>query len=181
VTLEDRIHWDARYAAVGPTPEGAPSPPPVFAPHEAVFPTAGQAIELACGRGRTSVWLAARGLSVWGMDVSPVALDLARDLAARHGVAARCRFEVVDLDDGLPDGPPVDLVVCHLFRDRRLDGVVTGRLSPGGLLAIAVLSEVDVGPGPFRAAPGELREAFGGLDVVAEAERDGQAWLLARR
>ena len=54
------------------------------------------------------------------------------------------------------------------------------RLEPGGLLAMVVLSEVDVGPGPFRARPGELAAAFAGLDLIAEGEGQGEAWLLAR-
>jgi hypothetical protein len=92
----------------------------------------------------------------------------------------RCRFEVVDLDDGLPAGPPVDVVLCHKFRDRRLDDAIIGRLAPGGLLAIAVLSEVGAAPGPFRAAPGELPAAFARLDRIADGEGQGYAWLLAR-
>lgn len=137
-------------------------------------------MELACGRGRGALWLAGRGMSYRGFDVSPVAVGLARDLAQRCGVGDRCRFDVVDLDDGLPEGPPVDVVLCHFFRDPRLDRAIIERLAPGGLLAIAVCSEVDVGPGPFRAAPGELRAAFSELAVVAEAEQGGEAWILAQ-
>jgi SAM-dependent methyltransferase len=126
------------------------------------------------------VWLAQRGLDCWGIDVSAVAVGLARELAERAGVADRCRFDVVDLDHGLPPGPPVDVIVCHRFRDARLDRAVVDRLAPGGLLAIAVLSEVGAGPGPFRAKPGELLNAFADLDLMAAGERDGEAWLLAR-
>jgi hypothetical protein len=43
-----------------------------------------------------------------------------------------------------------------------------------------VLSEVGEGPGPFRAPAGELRAAFGTLDVLHEVERDGEASLVAR-
>lgn len=50
----------------------------------------------------------------------------------------------------------------------------------GRLLAIAVLSEVGAGPGPFRPAPGELTAAFADLEPIAAGEADGQAWLLAR-
>lgn len=180
MTEEDRRHWDERYREYGPAPEGT-VPPPLLAPHEHLFPATGSALELACGRGRCAVWLAARGLHVWGVDVSPVAVGLARDLASRHGVADRCRFDVVDLDGGLPEGPPVDLVLCHWFRDARLDRPVVDRLAPGGLLAMVVLSEVDVGPGSFRARPGELRDAFSDLEILAEGEAGGEAWLLARR
>jgi SAM-dependent methyltransferase len=126
------------------------------------------------------VWLARRGLDVWGFDISPVAIGQARDLARRAGVGDRCRFNVADLNAGLPDGPPADVVLCHRFRDRRLDRAIIERLAPGGLLAIAVLSEVGAAPGPFRAAPGELSAAFADLDEIVAGEGDGRAWLLAR-
>jgi len=129
---------------------------------------------------RGTVWLARRGLDVWGLDVSPVAIAQARDLAARNGVGDRCRFDVVDLDDGLPAGSPVDVILCHKFRDRRLDQAIIERLAPGGLLAIAVLSEVGAAPGPFRAVAGELPAAFADLNLVAAGEAEGYAWLLAR-
>lgn len=55
------------------------------------------------------------------------------------------------------------------------------RLAPGGLLAVAVLSEVGVGLGEFRARPGELRESFGKLEILDQGEGDGMARILARR
>ena len=117
-----------------------------------------------------------------GVDTSPVAIELAAEHAAEMGVADRCVFRVVDLDQGLPDGPAVDVVLCNLFRDSRLDGAVVDRLVPGGLLAIAVLSEVGAAPGRHRVPAGELRRVFGRhLDVVADGEGGGRAWLLARR
>lgn len=178
MVAQDRERWDERYAAAGPAP--APELPEVFRPHERAFPTSGTALDVACGRGQASVWLARRGLEVWGLDVSPVAVRGARELADANGVASRCRFDVVDLDDGLPPGPPVDVIVCHLFRDARLDGALVERLAPGGLLAVAALSEVGAGPGAFRVRAGELRAAFRSLDVLADGEADGRAWLVAR-
>ena len=180
VTEEDRLHWDDRYARAGPAPVGAVGPPPLLEPYERLFPSSGRAMDIACGRGRGAVWLAQRGLDVWGLDVSGVAVGLARELAAGSGVGVRCRFDVVDLDDGLPQGPLVDVILCHMFRDSRLDRAIIDRLAPGGLLAMVALSEVDVGPGPFRVGPGQLRAAFAELDPIAEGEQGGQAWLLAR-
>ncbi len=177
---QDRRRWDERHASQGPAPLGAVEPPSVLAAYAEVFPTTGQALDLACGRGLGSVWLARRGLEVLGLDISPVAISQAQDLARRSGVDDRCRFDVVDLDEGLPAGSSVDVILCHKFRDRRLDRAIVERLAPGGLLAIAVLSEVDATPGPFRAAPGELRAAFAELDLVAAGEGRGHAWLLAR-
>ena len=176
---DDRERWDRRHADAASI--GAPGLPEVFAPFEQHFPIRGDALEVACGQGRLAVWLAQRGMGVLGVDVSPLAIGLARRLAAASGVADRCRFDVVDLDHGLPDGPRVDLLVCHMFRDRRLDQPMIDRLSPGGILAVATLSEVGSGPGSFRSRPGELGEAFGRLETLADGEADGVAWFLGRR
>lgn len=159
----------------------AVGPPAFLASHAHLLPTAGRALDLACGQGLGAVWLARRGLDVSGFDVSAVAIGQAREAARAAGVGDRCRFDVFDLDDGLPAGPPADVILCHKFRDRRLDGAIIGRLAPGGLLAISALSEVGAAPGPFRAAPGELSAAFAELERIAGGEGDGQAWLLGRR
>ena len=41
------------------------------------------------------------------------------------------------------------------------------------MLAIAVLSEVDAAPGPYRAVPGELAAVFANLDLIAAGEGQG--------
>lgn len=177
----DRDHWDSQYIEAGPAPVLIPPPPPpLFADVVDLFPTSGTALELACGRGRAAMWLVSRGMSYLGVDVSPTAIALARELADRSGVSGRCRFEVFDLDVGLPPGDQVDLVLSYLFLDRRLARPMIHRLAPGGMLAIATLSEVDAGPGDYRAAPGELSRLFGALDILAGDEADGFAWLIAR-
>ncbi|HLU52779.1 MAG TPA: class I SAM-dependent methyltransferase [Acidimicrobiia bacterium] len=174
---EERRRWNERHRGDG----GRPAPPSTFAHLEGLLPRAGVAMEVACGRGEASVWLALGGLEVWASDVSPVAIQAARRLADRHGVAERCRFQVHDLDSGLPAEPPeADLVLCHMFRDPRLHAALAQRLRPGGVLAVATLSEVGSEPGSFRAKPGELRDAFGHLAILDEGEADGRAWIVAR-
>ncbi|MDA3039577.1 MAG: class I SAM-dependent methyltransferase [Actinomycetota bacterium] len=173
-----REHWDRRYADGRREPLGSLGPPPVFGAYADVFPTSGSAFEVACGRGRASAWLASRGMRVWGVDISPVAVELAGEYARSRGLADRCRFTVHDLDDGLPAGEPVDLVLCHLFRDADIYTATVGRLKPGGLLAVACLSEVGNGPGEFRAKPGELTDAFNSINALYSGERDGYAWFI---
>lgn len=173
---EDRLRWDGRYSS---DELAVPGIPPVFAPYADHFPARGHALELACGTGGASVGLAAMGLDVLGVDVSAAAITKARSLALDRGLP--CRFAVFDLDDGLPPGPPADLILCHMFRDRRLDGAIIERLAPGGLLALACLSEVGAGPGRFRAAAGELQTAFASLVLIGAGEGGGTAWIMARR
>lgn len=185
VTDDDRRHWNERHAAAGLKDIDRLEPPPAFAAFEGLFPTMGLALDIACGRGRASVWLADRGMTVVGLDVSPVAIELADELAVRNGCEERCTFAVADLDHGLPSnvtaGPLFDLVLCHMFRQPALDIPMVERLAPGGMLAVAVLSEVDAGPGRFRAGPGELTNAFDNLSIQADGEADGLAWLVATK
>lgn len=181
MTGGDGRRWDDRYRRRGPVSPDHVGLPAVFAPYAAEFPGVGTALDVACGQGSAAVWLARRGMDVHGVDVSAVAVAQATELAARAGVAERCRFTVADLDGGLPPGPAADVLMCHLFRDARLDAALLGRLAPGGLLAVAALSEVGAAAGPFRVRAGELRAAFGDVHVVAAGEDDGMAWLLGRR
>ena len=139
VTWEDQRRWDERYTSKEPASGAAVGPPGIFADYADAFPTTGRALDIACGQGLATVWLAQRGLQVVGLDVSAVAIGQARELARHSGIDERCRFDVVDLDDGLPDGPPVDVILCHKFRDPRLDQAFIERLAPGGLLATAAL------------------------------------------
>jgi len=179
VTAEDRDRWNGRYLEA--EPPQVPVSPKGFAGLTDLLPTSGTALDVACGVGAGSVWLAIQGLVVEGIDASDVAIDRATDLAAAHGVADRCSFRVADLDAGLPVGPPVDLVMCHLFSARALDAAMVDRLRPHGVLAITVLSEVGGETGPFRAAPGELLARFGRfgrLEVLHHSEADGSATLV---
>ncbi|MGV0993626.1 MAG: class I SAM-dependent methyltransferase [Mycobacterium sp.] len=181
MSAEDRLRWDGVYAERGSLDPEVVDLPTVFKSFEQEFPTGGQALELACGSGRAAVWMARRGLDVLGVDASVVAIEQSRQLAEHWQVAERCRFEVVDLDHGLPPGPPADVVICHRFRAPLLNAAVIERLAPGGLLAVAVLSEVDAAPGPYRAVPGELVSAFATLRLIGSGEGQGIAWLVARK
>lgn len=174
MTGEDRRRWDGRHAAVG---AGEPMPPDALRGRDDLLPPSGRAIDIGCGRGQVAVWLALRGLDVDAVDVSPAGLAAGAALATAHGVTLRWRE--ADLDAGLPAGR-YDAVVCQRFRDPALYPAFRAALTPGGLLVLTVLSEVGDEGGRFRASPGELLSAFGGLEVLHHDERDGEATLVAR-
>ena len=177
MSAEDRIRWDRRYASWDRDRVDAVHLPAEFEPYTDHFPTAGSALDIACGRGAAALWLGRRGLQVWGYDISPVAIGQATELARMHGLADRCHFSVTDLDAGLPPGASSEVVICNKFRDRNLDEAVVERLAPGGVLAISALSAGPDGSARFGVRPGELRRAFAGLEVIAA----GDTWLLARK
>lgn len=175
---DDRRRWDDRYSAAAPV---EPSPPKGLDP--AWLPVAGTALDVACGLGGQSVWLAHRGLRVDALDISPRAVLATRQLAMAHGVDTMVSAATVDLDLGLPDRlrPTYDVVVCQRFRDQRLYGALAERVAPGGLLVVTVLSVVGApAAGPFHAPAGELRAAFGALDLIVDEEGGGEATIVAR-
>jgi SAM-dependent methyltransferase len=98
-------------------------------------------LHLQCHFGRDTLTLAQRGATVVGLDFSPRAISVARDLAEELGLSDRARF--IELD--VYDAPKVlderfDLVfvnwgaICWLPDIRRWAEVVAHFIKPGGAL-----------------------------------------------
>ncbi|WP_454790786.1 FAD-dependent oxidoreductase [Mycolicibacterium lutetiense] len=142
---------------------------------------AGRALDLGCGEGGDSVWLAENGWRVTGVDVSDTALARAAAEAQERGVADRITFERHDLSESLPDGR-FDLVSAQFLQSpiamdragllRRAAGAVAG----GGLLVI-----VDHGAAPPWAPEHVRRFAFPSADdVVDSLNLDDAQWERVR-
>src|SRR4051794_41771448 len=73
----------------------------------------GRALDLACGEGRTTLWLARKDWTVTGLEFSAVALDKARTVteAEEPEVRARIRWLEQDLTTWRPRAGEADLVV----------------------------------------------------------------------
>jgi tellurite methyltransferase len=184
----DRTHWDARYSAVDGGLLFGLRAAPLLRRVARLLPRRGRALDVACGEGQNAVWLAARGLAVTGLDVSPVAIARARALARRRGVRLRAR--VADLARrGLRRGW-YDVVTCFHFLDRRLIPALAAALRPGGvvIVEIATVRNLRRHPRPGRRyvlREGELAGWFPRFETLrcCEGLMDGheQAQLVARR
>src|SRR5215218_1078553 len=128
----DREKWNARYA--GPDAAHA-APSPFLTGLDPLLPRSGRALDVAGGTGRHALWLAARGLAVTLVDVSDVALALAREAAARAGHPLDTRRVDVE-EEPLPAGP-WDLALVFNFLHRPLLPALAQALGPGGLLVVA--------------------------------------------
>ena len=69
-----------------------------------------ETLDLGCGAGNDTVWLAERGFRVTGIDLSAAAIAHAEALACRRGVS--CRFVVADL---VAAPPPFDAAFDFAF------------------------------------------------------------------
>src|SRR5689334_23166169 len=76
--------WDRRYASHGGGRRSGPPNGSLVAEVESRAP--GRALEVGGGKGSDAIWLALRGWDVTAIDISQVALDLARSAADAAGV-----------------------------------------------------------------------------------------------
>jgi SAM-dependent methyltransferase len=111
--------WDERYATDDlPWDTGRPDPHLVEFIERGTI-ASGRTLEVGCGTGTNSLWLAARGFDVLGVDISPRAVAKAQAKAEAAGVSVR--FTALDFLTAQLDQAPFDFVfdrgVLHVFDD----------------------------------------------------------------
>ncbi|MFB7863794.1 class I SAM-dependent methyltransferase [Streptomyces sp. NPDC056069] len=173
-----------------PVPFFVPKPDENLVDHldRGLLPTGGRALDLGCGPGRNALHLAARGFDVDAVDLSPGALEWARERAREAGLE-NIRFLrgdafAMDLGtdgDAEAGGRPYDLIYdsgCfhHLPPHRRVTylAFLARHLAPGGHFALTCFA---AGPGGMGSELPD--EAFyrdgslhGGLAYTADALRE---------
>ena len=185
VSNADREKWDGRYRLGAYEDRTHPS---AWLERWVPDVTVGRALDIPCGAGRNALYLASRGFSVTGIDISDVALRRAEATARARGLSAQWIRR--DLDNGHGATGVFDLIVMIHYVDLDLIGSLVGRLAPGGFLIVELHLETDrpvAGPQDpaFRVAPGALRDAAGHLELLGYSEEitedpDGRAVALAR-
>jgi len=176
-----REFWDQRFAA---TDYIFGTDPNVFLSAQAErFKRGDRVLDVACGEGRNSVWLASLGCEVTGVDVSPLALAKARRLADTHGL--NVAYREADIRDWQWQPARFDAVVCIFIqfaepsqRLRLFEGIQT-TLTSGGLVVLQGYTpkqlEYKTG-GPPQAdhmyTQALLREGFRNLDILHLREHE---------
>ncbi|HEY6739150.1 MAG TPA: class I SAM-dependent methyltransferase [Actinopolymorphaceae bacterium] len=126
------------------------------------FPVGGTALDIGCGLGRNSRWLASHGLTVTAVDIADAALEAARQRTDGAGITF---LELDFLRERVPAGP-FDVVYdsgCfhHLAPHRRISYLESLRtaLAPGGSFGICTFAAGRMG----SAAPDDVLLRRGGL------------------
>lgn len=119
-----------------------------------------KALDIGCGSGHNSIWLAQQGFQVTGADVSGTALKRAEENASKENV--QCRFLSItfmtDEVPGVPFGFIFDRGCWHLLDDearKHFAAKVADSLEEDGLwLSISgSADEPPRGPGPLAGPP----------------------------
>lgn len=101
----------------------------------------GTALDLGCGSGGDTLWLAQQGWQVTAVDISTTAVERVRDQARALGVGDRVVAEQHDLARSFPAGP-FDLVSAQYFHTPfafprgQVLRTAAQALRPGGLLLV---------------------------------------------
>ena len=129
MALDDRARWDEKHAAEQTTQKPSSFLKEIFECDSWPLPK-GRALDIATGKGRNAIFLAERGFQVVGIDISPVALEMARRSAQEKSLAID--WQEADLERiELPKGY-YDLVVNFNYLQRSLVTEIKKTLKPGG-------------------------------------------------
>ncbi len=171
---DSQSKWNARWREKAVT--GKWQPDPWLERIRSLLPQ-GTALDVACGMGRNSIYLAEQGLAVTSVDISPVALDLLNQEALRRNL----QIETLQLDlEGDQEEPvlpvgPYDLLLNFFYLHRPLLSQELTRVRPGGVAAVRTFSRAGSDQfGPIRQEislrEGELLEIFAGWEVLLHEE-----------
>lgn len=189
----DRDFWEGRWAQALREHGDSVSqrPPNAHLTGEVGDLRPGRALDAGCGHGSETLWLAARGWQVTGVDFAATALAHARSTAEAigPGIAERIDWVEADLGTWTPERDGYDLVVCLYVHvagsvEEMVQRMATG-VAPGGTLLMVGHRPIDPATGAETAAAGQVQvsveEARAALDpdrwelVVAEDRPRAQA------
>jgi cyclopropane fatty-acyl-phospholipid synthase-like methyltransferase len=158
----------------------------------------GRVLDVGCGTGEHTLMAASLGLDATGVDVSPLAIQMAEQKAASRGVTS-VRFLAGDVL--LPEGRAawggpfetiIDSAVFHSVSDQDrptyVDGLRSLLVLGGRLVMLAFSGQEPDGWGPRRISQTEIRAAFSSgwrietidpviTELVVIPQRQVKSWL----
>ena len=127
-----------------------------------------KALDLAMGEGRNGVYLATQGFDVLGLDISPIGLNKAQQLAKYFNTTIQT--QVVDLENYQLEKNSYDVIVCTYYLQRDLFDQIKDSLKPGGMVLIETFNtdylKYSRFPKKYLLKHNELLEIFKDFKVI---------------
>lgn len=124
-----------------------------------------RALELGCGNGNDSIYLAKKGFDVTGVDVSKLAIEEAKRRAKESGV--KVNFIAEDASELKSTSGKFDFIydrACfHFIPEEKREGylqTVRKFLNKGGYFLLIASSDKDNVTGPYRFSQKDIRGIF---------------------
>ncbi len=177
---EDKLRWNTKYR------EGRLTPLRDTLIRFYGFACKGKALEIACGTGANSIFLAKKGFRVVAIDISEVAINKARLQAKREGVEHLLRFKPMDVRafGFMPE--QYSIVLSFYFLDRSLFRRMERSLSKGGVLIFETYNYkyLDLNPTfdpRYVLNKNELLKSFSGLELLYYSETSFITTFVAKK
>jgi len=165
--IEDKQRWNEKYVSC-PMPDGTSD----ILRENIHFASKGKALDIACGMGRNTHFLADNGFEVDAVDISDFALSKIRTDDNIHKIET-------DLDSYELEDEKYDLILKINYLDRRLFPKIIKALKKEGVFIYETFVKTATGEGyhnptnpDFHLDRDELPKAFDALDIISYMERD---------
>ena len=139
---ERREKWNHHYK----TPTDTGSVADVLKENVSLLPSDGVALDIACGTGANSLFLASLGMEVKAWDFSKTAIDTLKGLLTN---GEKIFPEEIEISSASFDTHRFDLILCCHYLDRAIAKAIYNATSPGGLIIYQTFTSerrFDVGP-----------------------------------
>ena len=131
---KDQIKWDQKYLD-NPTLLHRTTPSTIVEKYAPIV-AKGRALDIACGVGRNSIYLASVGYVVDAIDISAVALQELTQHLEKITDISKVHTKLIDIDSYTPVEDSYELIVMINFLDRELIPKLAKALKIGGVLII---------------------------------------------
>jgi len=128
--VDDRAFWDKKFSKKGYV--FGKYPAKFLADNFRYIPAGAHVYDIGMSEGRNAIFLAMKGYTVTGIDISKVAIRKAKLLARENGVRINTILSSVQRMKIKPNS--LDAIICFYYVDRKMNRHLSKWLKPGGIL-----------------------------------------------
>ena len=187
-TVSHRNHWDTKYSQGNTHADYIPDPDLFRLIHH--FPTSGLALDVACGTGRNSFFIAEHGLDVVCLDFSSEGLNFLKQHRSHEPITQKLFPIQADLSDIPLPTEKFDAVFVIRYLDRTAFDSYLDALKLGGLLFFKAfnVNHLKTKPGfnqEYLLDKQELIDRFKDNEIIASNDskdnNDEESMILIRK
>jgi len=134
MSLEDKQKWDIKYIKKSQLLK--PRKPSINLVNHLDKCTGKRALDLGCGAGRNTIYLAQNGFKVDALDIAQIALNALHVELEKENLLQNVNIKLTDLDEFKAEKNSYDLALMCNFLDRKLIEKVKQTLSKDGVFIV---------------------------------------------